>query len=217
MDTPQGTPTPTPAPNSTPPSSGSGSGKKLLLILLAVFAVLALLSVVGGWIAAKAVGFGLKKALEAGGVKIDERGGTVTLGGKDGSMRFSEDGSIVFTDEQGRTSTVESEQGKLPADFTRDFPVRAGMQAQGGSVAETPEGKLHIGAWTTSESGASMIAWYLTALEGKGWTIANKSVTGDSAVILFTRGDKDNEEGGQMHVRTDGSKTIIDVLLTTKG
>ncbi len=215
MDTPSATPTPTSAPSPTPPSGGSG--KKLLLILLAVLAGLALLSVIGGWIAAKAVGFGLKKALEAGGVQIDERGGAVTLGGKDGtSMRISDDGTLTFTDNRGNTATVRTEEGKLPADFSTAFPVHGSLSAVGGAVTRTPKGDLNTATWKSTATVAELDAWYRRELPAKGWTIGQAfgGTSAEGSIMSFTRGDGDDEEGGQMTIQVDDGTVYVHVLFT---
>lgn len=214
MDTPSATPTP----SRTPTPSSGGSSKKLLLILAVVIGGLALLGAVGSWLAAKAVGFGFKKALEAGGVKIDERGGAVTLGGKDGaSMRISDDGTLTFTDNQGNTATVRTEEGKLPADFSSAFPVHGSLTAVGGAVTRTPKGDLNTATWKSTATVAELDAWYRRELPAKGWTIGQAfGGTSDAGTIMtFTRGDGDDEEGGQLTIQVDDGTVYLHVLFTT--
>lgn len=204
-------------PSATPPSSPSGSNKKILLIILAVILGIGLLTMVGGWIAAKAVGAGLKKALEAGGVKIDDRNGAVSFTGKDGeSIKITNDGSFTFTDNEGNTATMKTEEGKLPSTFSRDFPVHASMTVVSGSVVDAPKGELHTGIWTSTATVAELDAFYKRELPAKDWTI-NSSIGGTTdqgSIMSFGRGTGDDQEGGQLTIQIDDGRVYAHVLFT---
>lgn len=205
-------------PSATPPSSSSGSNKKILIIILAVVLGLGLLSLVGSWVAAKAVGFGLKKALEAGtGITFDENDGVVSLNGRNGEqVRFTNEG-FAFSDNQGNTTTVRAEEGKLPPDFTTEFPIHASMTAQGGSVTQAPKGSLHMGTWTSSASVETLTAWYQIELAARGWTIQQTAGgTADAgALMTFSRGRGKDEDGGQLNISTDDEGRVVVSLFLT--
>ncbi|TAK05227.1 hypothetical protein EPO33_04610 [Patescibacteria group bacterium] len=206
-------------PSATPPSSSSGSNKKILMIILAVVLGLGLLSLIGGWIAAKAVGFGLKKAFEAGGVKIDERGGAVSFSGKDGeTMKIGEDGTFTFTDNEGNTATLKTEEGRLPSNFSRDFPIHGSTTVVSGSVVDAPKGELHTATWTSTAAVAELDAWYKRELPAKGWTISSSigGTTDQGSIMAFGRGEGDDQEGGQLTIQVDDGRVYVHVLFTVK-
>lgn len=206
-------------PSATPPSSSSGSNKKILMIILAVVLGLGLLSVIGSWIAAKAVGFGLKKALEAGGVNIDERGGSVTLSGKDGErMQIGKDGTFTFTDNEGNVATMKAEEGKLPADFSRDFPIHGSLTAQGGSVTRTSKGNLNTATWLSAAGVSELDAFYVRELAAKGWKVERVFGGGSDTGSLmgFTRGEGDDQEGGTLTISIDEGRVVVSTLFTTR-
>lgn len=220
MDTPS-MPTPNPTPSATPPSNSSGSNKKILIIILAVVLGLGALSMIASFVVAGVVGFGIKKAIESGtGIKIDENGGKLTFSGKDGeSLKITNEGTFTFTDNEGNTATINTETEKLPANFTKEFPVHGSMTAVGGSVMLAPQGNLHTANWSSTASVPELDAWYRSQLPLNGWEV-NTEIGGNTeqgSIISFTRGEGDAQEGGQITILIDDDgNTAVHVLLTIK-
>ena len=213
MDTP-GMPTSNPTPSATPPSASSGSGKKILIIVLVVVLGLGLLSMIGSFIAAKAIGFGLKKAIEAGGVKIDEQSGGITISGKDGgSLKFTNEGTMQFTDESGNTSSVTT-ANEIPADFPSDFPVPSGLTVQSRAVTDAPEGKLYIVSWTAGDVGAAT-DFLAQQLPARGWKIDQRIDAGGGTMFYFTRANG-NEDGGWVTVGQGDTQNEVALWLLIK-
>lgn len=91
-------------------------------------------------------------------------------------------GNISITDQKTGES-AELGEGKIPANFPKDFPLYPGATPKGTAVgSEQATGK---GFWLLLESGdplSKVTAFYNEQLEGKGWIVEEKNDLGDGSV-----------------------------------
>ncbi len=207
-----------PSPTPTPAPSGSKSNQKILLIILAVLLGLGLVSAIGGWIAAKTVGFGLKKAFEsATGMKIDQNGGNVTFNGKNGEqIKVGADGNLLFTDETGKQTSITGGKS-MPSNFPSDFPVASGMTVDSATSSDTPDGQLFAVSWQANDIAAAR-AFYEKELLAKGWTIPTRTETDGNLTLFFSRPAKTvgDEDGGWITIGTADGKASVTLWLVLK-
>ncbi len=183
------------------------SPKKLVIIIVAAVIGVSVLGAVGNYIMGKVVGFGARKAFEAGtGVKVDEQGGRVTFTGQDGTqVQYSGDedsGTVTYKTETGEVGRIESQTGEgaksLPKDFPSDFPLLSGaVLTSTWSMAAAEQGQNFNLVWTTDKSPEDVTAFFEGALPGQGWTRNMSSIFEDTTLLNFERsfgtdGGKDN-------------------------
>lgn len=174
-------------------------------------------------LAAAKMAVALNKDLEI--VSTDEDGGTMTLRekstGKQITVNFEDikKGKIVFTDETGKTATIEggsdgsitatSEKGTMraggkwsPPDW---LPVYAGATIEGGSQIQSPASEGGVGTLTTSDSVDDVLKFYEDALKGMNMKVA-KAVS-----------SSDNNRTGSVNAQDDAAKRHVNVVATSEG
>lgn len=199
------------APSEQPAQPAGGPGmpkinKKLITIIVGAVLGVSILGAVGNYIFGKVVGFGVKKAIEAGtGVRVDERGGAVTVRGKDGAeVRWDvntngNSGTVTFQDEQGRTGRIEAagsgEATSLPSDFPSDFPVMPGMTLDSVYTQSiTGEGAGFVIGWKTGAGSDQISQYYIREMTDRGWTKSAEQ-TANNQTMLFFQKVVDQEKG----------------------
>ena len=162
--------------------------RKTLAILLG----LALLTLTGCGLAEKAVETATEKAIEkATGVSVDEKGGSVTIKGQDGS-----------------TTTVSSDTGgKLPEGFP--LPLLPGSKVTSSSRMTT-DGKLAFIVELTFKGEATAAAdFYEKAIKGLGGADISRTESetdGETSIFLMAETEK---QSGWITIETDKEKNGI--------
>jgi len=210
-----------PAEQPSQPAGGPGLpklNKKLITIIVGAVLGLSVLGWIGNLVVGKVVGFGMKKAIEAGtGVKVDEKGGVVSLKGKDGAeIRYDvngDSGTVTFKDEKGQTGKIEAAGSgaakALPQDFPSDFPVMPGMQLDSTwSLSQPDQGIAHAITWKTSDKTDRIMQYYRGELERSGWTKVFESISGNQAVLTYQK--TVNAEKGTSDTATIGIEELAD-------
>lgn len=211
-----------------PSVPGGDKQKKTLIIVVAIVVGLSVLGWVGSMVVGGLLSFGMKKAIEAQtGVKIDERGGTVSFQGKDGKGTVSFDGGsdtgvVKVTDEQGRVTTITGDSGtdgaikKLPAAFPADFPVYSGAAIDSTFSSESAEGSTFMVSWKSADAREKAVEFYKSALKSSGWNVTTTTESGTDAMIIFERASQDpsKKDGGWVTVSLSDGTTQISVSLT---
>jgi hypothetical protein len=211
-----------PAEQPSRPAGGPGlpkPNKKLITIIVGAVLGVSVLGWVGNLVVGKVVGFGMKKAIEAGtGVKVDEKGGVVSFKGKDGAeIRYDvngDSGTVTVTDEKGQTSKVESASGEaaktLPSSFPSDFPVMPGMKLDSTTSWSSPDQGVAYGiVWSTSDKTDKITQYYRAELEKSGWTKVVEYAADNQAVLSYKKDV--NVEKGTADTATVGVEELSDV------
>lgn len=98
-------------------------------------------------------------------------------------IQNGENGANLSVINQKTGESVELGEGKIPANFPKDFPLYPGATPSGSAVgSEKATGK---GFWLLLESNDSLLkvtSFYDDQLEGKGWTVEEKNTMGDGSV-----------------------------------
>ena len=205
------------------PMGGSPQGRstgmpKWAIVLIVVVLGLGLLGAVAATLLGGIAAYGVKKAMEKNGVQIDQRSGTYTVNTNDGKMNYQRnpDGSVnaTFQDTNGATSTYSQGAGAM-ADFPSDFPVFTGATVTSSMKTQESGKNMHIVTWSTGAPVADVKAYYVPALEAKGWKITTNSDINDTSYIAFSRPTGD--DGGTVQItRVDEGTTSINVTLAVK-
>ncbi len=209
-----------------PGEQGPKDNKKLIIIIAAVVVGLSVLGWVGNMVVGNLVGFGMRKAIEAGtGMKIDDKGGTVTFQGQGGQGTYQfggneSSGTIKVTDEKGQVTEITT-QGSgaaktLPSAFPSDFPVMGGMTLDSTTQQVAPDGSVFIISWKTSSRSTDVAQWETDHLKSAGWNITMSTDTGTESWIYFDRGPADaaQRDGGWFTISTKDSGTEVALYLT---
>lgn len=216
-------------PEKLPPQDGGGASKgsrKLVIVIVAAVVGLSVLGWLGSFIMGKVVGFGARKAFEAGtGVKIDERGGSMTITGEDGAeIRVSGDdegGTVTYKTEAGEVGRIESRTGddvkSLPKDFPADFPVLPGSELTDTfTMSQAGQGQNFSLTWTTDKTPEQVVSFYEDNLAGQGWQKAFFSAFDETTMLLFERavGADDAKDSVTLSIeRKDGLTEVILTML----
>jgi hypothetical protein len=129
-------------------------------------------------------------------VRVDEGSGKITLreksSGKTITMDFDElkKGHITFSDESGKSGSLEIGSGKLP-DWVPSYP---GATGQGTLAAKGSEGEGGTYSFTTKDAASKVLEFYKDALKGAGMKIV-------------TTTESDGPNGGGMIMSEDEGKT----------
>lgn len=113
-------------------------------------------------IAALALGVtGCQRAVEravegATGVKVDQKGESVTVTGDD-----------------GEELTISGKGGSLPDDWPSDIPVYPGVELVSSSSMRIGDSAHMTVAWTTSDDVNDAYEWYRDKLPSAGWEITS--------------------------------------------
>jgi hypothetical protein len=145
------------------------------------------------------VGNAVKGAVEQQtGVKVDEKGGTVSIQGKD-----------------GQSVTVGGTQdGKLSEGFPTEFPQYPGATVKSSAKVTTAEGSMFTAEWTTTDPVDTIIKSYEEKLKAAGYEVTSSaSSTTGGGVVSF----KNAKQEGAVTVSTASSGgTTIAAVITVK-
>ena len=117
-----------------------------------------------------------KAAVEnATGVKVDQNGQKVTV-----------------TDKNGQTSSISTDQNKLPDGLPSDVPAYSGTITAATKLDAPDTGTTYQFTVTTTDDAATVQSWYKDQLASKGWKITGTVTSGDQAMVNATKTDKNN-------------------------
>lgn len=125
------------------------------------------------------------------------KGVTVDSGGE--SITFKEGNSKV---------TVEN-QGKLPDEFPKDFPVYPEAQITGSWTSTGDRGTGISVVWEAKGPLDKIVAFYKSELPRNGWKVTSNFDSQESSTLSFEKEDKN----GFMGVAKDNDKATISVTL----
>ncbi len=221
---PQGAPA-EPQPAGAPqPKSG---GNKTLVVIVAVVLGVAVLGWVGQMVMGRLVGFGMKKAIEAGtGVKIDDKTGSFSFKGKDGAQVSynvnGDSGTITYRDVNGASGEIGGASGEqatsLPKSFPSDFPVMDGLKLES-TFYVTADGRTTFTvSWGSPKSVEEVASYYKSAMTGAGWTQVSAMDYNGTQALSYSRnpqpdGSKDEVT---LTVSTDNGETKVALLMSIK-
>jgi len=107
--------------------------------------------------------------------------------------------------------SVELGEGKIPANFPKDFPLYPNAAPRGTAIgSEKTTGK---GFWLlleTSDSLTKVTSYYDEQLEGKGWTIEETNVLGDGSTYKV----KKEKLAGNVIISWDQKDAKTTILIT---
>jgi hypothetical protein len=145
------------------------------------------------------IGNAVKGAVEQQtGVKVDEKGGTVSVQGKD-----------------GESMTIGGTQdGKLSEGFPTEFPQYTGATVKTSAKVTTGQGSMYTAEWTTTDSVDTVLKSYEEKLKAAGYEIVSSaSGAGGGGVVTF----KNATQEGAVTVSTgSGGGTTIAAVITVK-
>lgn len=116
---------------------------------------------------------------------------------------------IVYKDPK-TGAEVSIGQGKVPADFPKDFPLYANATLAG-NASGTQEGKK--GFWlifTTKDSAEKIISFYESALKSSGWSTDETASFGALTTIKVAK----NGLVGTVTITTDAEKKDSSIMVT---
>ena len=172
------------------------TGLKIVIGCVGILVIIGILIGVTGQVIFSKMGVNfMKKGIEKKtGISMDTAGKNMTI--KD--------------DTTGAEINIGTE-GKIPADFPKDFPIYPGVKVEGNiSGAENKAGK---GFWlilSTTDGAAKVTAFYETNLAKNGWEIGSTMNIGTSATWEISKGDM----SGGLIVGEDEEKTGASIVIT---
>ena len=172
------------------------TGLKIVIGCVGVLVIIGILMGVAGQVIFSKMGVNfMKKGIEKKtGISMDTAGKNMTI--KD--------------DTTGAEINFGTE-GKIPADFPKDFPIYPGAKVEGNiSGAENQAGK---GFWlilSTTDDASKVTAFYETNLAKNGWEIGSTMNIGTSATWEISKGDM----GGGLIVGEDDEKMGASIVIT---
>lgn len=108
--------------------------------------------------------------------------------------------------------SVDVGSGKMPDNFTKDFPIYTGSKVT--SSLSGGEGDQGTGFWltlTTPDTFEKVVSYYKTALPGSGWTVTSNYSSGETQTETV---QKDTMSGTVSIVReSDAKETQIVIVL----
>lgn len=135
---------------------------------------------------------GTKEAIERGtGVKVDEKNKKVTIKTDKGTIE------------------AESGEGKLPADFPKQFPVYEGATVKSGAKARSQEGTMFTALWEVSGAAEPVVEFYKKKLPESGYKVTNTVETPESTGFVL-------KEDGVVTIKPEGGKVVISAVLNVK-
>ena len=126
------------------------------------------------------------------------------------SMDTAGKNMTIKDDKTGAEINIGTE-GKIPADFPKDFPLYPGAKVEGNiSGAENKAGK---GFWiilSTTDDATKVTAFYETSLSKNGWEVGSTMNIGSSATWEISKGNM----GGGLIVGEDEEKKGASIVIT---
>jgi len=171
-------------------------GIKIAIGCVGILVIIGILIGVAGQVIFSKMGLNfMKKGIEQKtGISMDTAGKKMTI--KD--------------DKTGAEINIGTE-GKIPADFPKDFPIYPGAKVEGNiSGAENKAGK---GFWlilSTTDDAAKVAAFYEANLSKSGWEIGSTMNIGSSATWEVTKGDTT----GSVIVGSDDNAKGTSIVIT---
>jgi len=171
-------------------------GIKIAIGCVGVLVVIGILLGVAGQLLFSKIGLNfMKKGIESKtGISMDTAGKNMTI--KD--------------DKTGAVINIGTE-GKIPADFPKDFPIYPGAKVEGNiSGAENKAGK---GFWlilSTTDDAAKVTAFYESNFSKSGWTVGSTMNIGTSATWEVSKGDI----AGSLIVGSDDKTKGTSIVIT---
>jgi len=171
-------------------------GIKIAIGCVGILVIIGILIGVAGQVIFSKIGLTfMKKGIEQKtGISMDATGKNMTI--KD--------------DKTGAEINIGTE-GKIPADFPKDFPMYPGAKVEGNiSGAENKAGK---GFWiilSTTDEAAKVTAFYEANLPKSGWEIGSTMNIGTSATWEISKGNM----GGGLIVGEDEEKKGSSIVIT---
>jgi len=187
---------PSAAPPTPPPVK---QNNKLLIIIIAAVVGVSFLGWIGSFVMGKVASFGMRKAIEAGtGMKIDEKGNTVSFKGQGGAeIKFdtsdSGAGTVTYKTDTGETGVIETQTGDsdkpiaLPESFPSDIPVMSGLKLTGKYSLGSGEMTNYTLTWSSNESQKKVADYYKEVMPQNGWTSTTEFETTDGLMISFEK------------------------------
>ncbi|MFZ2025378.1 MAG: hypothetical protein WAV51_03790 [Microgenomates group bacterium] len=130
---------------------------------------------------------------------------------KTGISMDTEGKSMKIKDDKTGAEINFGTEGKIPADFPKDFPIYPGVKVEGNiSGAENNAGK---GFWlilSTTDEAAKVTAYYEANLPKNGWEIGSTMNIGTSATWEISKGDM----AGGLIVGEDEEKKGASIVIT---
>lgn len=156
--------------------------KKTLLLIPAI-AVLAVSAV--AWKFRRELTLSVFERIAGGRIKVDGNGQNLSLQGTQGDYSF--------------------DQGKVPENFPKDFPVYTKAKFIGSWTAKGENGYGISVIWQTESSVAEAKNFYMNEFPKAGWQITNTFDADNSSTISFS---KDTKSGFLGITRADNLTTI---------
>lgn len=171
-------------------------GIKIAIGCVGILVIIGILIGVAGQVIFSKIGLNfMKKGIEQKtGISMDTAGKSMTLKDK----------------ETGAEINIGTE-GKIPADFPKDFPIYPSAKVEGNiSGAENQAGK---GFWlilSTTDEASKVTAFYEANLSKNGWNIGSTMNIGTSATWEISKGDMT----GGLIVGEDDEKKGASIVIT---
>jgi hypothetical protein len=126
-------------------------------------------------------------------------------------LENGKNGEKISITNQKTGESVELGEGKIPANFPKDFPLYPNAAPRGTAIgSEQVTGK---GFWLLLESSdplSKVTAFYEEQLEGKGWTIEETNVLGDGSTYKV----KKEKLAGNVIISWDKKDAKTSILIT---
>jgi hypothetical protein len=144
------------------------------------------------------VGNAVKGAVEQQtGVKVDEKGGTISVQGKDGTSM----------------TVGGTQQGKLSEGFPTEFPQYAGATVKSSAKVSTAQGSVYTAEWTTTDPMSAVLKAYEEQLKTAGYEIVSSASSAEGGgVVTF----KTATQQGAVTVSSGSGSTTIAAIITVK-
>ena len=139
------------------------------------------------------------------------RSHTVTT--SDGKVTYQEKGkdagTVTVTGKDGKTATVDFNQGKIPNDYPKDVPVYSGKVVMAQSFSEKNARNLML---ESSDTADKIAEFYKKELERSGWKTETTVATTGMNMIGANKGAKQI----MIQITDSGEKRSIMQVLTDK-
>jgi hypothetical protein len=142
--------------------------------------------------AAAAVGLGVMLVVSLGGcANIAEQATKAAVEKTTGVKVDQNGGKTTVTDKNGQTTTLSTDQNKLPDGLPSDMPAYTGTIKASASVGGQT-GTSYTFTVETTDDVTTILDWYKKELTDKGWTVNATSTNGDAGMISAKKGENQN-------------------------